>query len=283
MVLRAQQLAATELGCLLAALLSERDLFRSSSSSSGSADLGSRLRVLVGMEELPAGMTFDAAGGSRVLLSAHQIVKQLTPPAAAEAAEAASPGNGGDSASTLDELDEAESSEDDDADSSSSSRVQQHSADAAGFAAACRAQLAKQGLLGALVAAAYTDRIAQLRPGSGRPAYTLASGRVVALPSASDPLAGQRYVAVAELQAGRDGRNDAITLGAGLPSSAIDTFLADEVAQRTVGLIVVCRLRLALVMTPGLSSPPPACRWCSGRLRPRLLQPSASGCWGRWC
>ena len=51
MVLRAQQLAVPELGCLLAALLSERDLLRSSSGSSGgSADLGSRLRVLLGME-----------------------------------------------------------------------------------------------------------------------------------------------------------------------------------------------------------------------------------------
>lgn len=55
MVLRAQQLAAPELGCLLAALLSERDVFRGTStqqggSSSGSqgADLAARLRVLAG-------------------------------------------------------------------------------------------------------------------------------------------------------------------------------------------------------------------------------------------
>jgi HrpA-like RNA helicase len=49
MVLRAQQLQLPELGCLLAALLSERDLFRpgSSSSEQRSADLAARLRVLL--------------------------------------------------------------------------------------------------------------------------------------------------------------------------------------------------------------------------------------------
>lgn len=53
MVLRAQTLDAPELGCLLAALLSERDLFRAGGSSSGgsteqrSADLAARLRVLL--------------------------------------------------------------------------------------------------------------------------------------------------------------------------------------------------------------------------------------------
>lgn len=60
MVLRAQQLGVSALGCLLAAVLSERDLFRtlgsaSSSSSSGSegrsADLAARLRVLLGTGE----------------------------------------------------------------------------------------------------------------------------------------------------------------------------------------------------------------------------------------
>lgn len=52
MVLRAQTLDAPELGCLLAALLSERDLFRAGGSSSGSteqrsADLAARIRVLL--------------------------------------------------------------------------------------------------------------------------------------------------------------------------------------------------------------------------------------------
>jgi HrpA-like RNA helicase len=50
MVLRAQALEAPELGCLLASLLSERDLFRAGGSSSEqrSADLAARLRVLLG-------------------------------------------------------------------------------------------------------------------------------------------------------------------------------------------------------------------------------------------
>lgn len=58
MVLRAQQLGATELGCMLASLLSERDLFRGSSSSGSNAgssscgaDLTGRLRVLAGSGE----------------------------------------------------------------------------------------------------------------------------------------------------------------------------------------------------------------------------------------
>ena len=39
---------------------------------------------------------------------------------------------------------------------------------------------------------------------------------------------------MAELQAGRAGSNDRITLGAGLPAAAISTYLSDEVAERTV-------------------------------------------------
>jgi hypothetical protein len=50
MVLRAQQLDVPELGCLLAALLSERDLFRTGGTGSEqrSADLAARIRVLLG-------------------------------------------------------------------------------------------------------------------------------------------------------------------------------------------------------------------------------------------
>lgn len=63
MILRAQQLGAAELGCVLAALLSERDLFRGTSSSAsgggggshGGADLTARLRVLAGAGGQAAG------------------------------------------------------------------------------------------------------------------------------------------------------------------------------------------------------------------------------------
>ena len=54
MVLRAADLDAPQLGCLLAALLGERDLMRGAASSSGSgrsqrtADLAVRIRVLLG-------------------------------------------------------------------------------------------------------------------------------------------------------------------------------------------------------------------------------------------
>lgn len=64
--------------------------------------------------------------------------------------------------------------------------------------------------------------------------WLLTAGRVVSLPSQSDSLSSQQYIAVAELQAGRDGRNDRIALGAGLPAFAIDKYLSDEVVERTV-------------------------------------------------
>jgi hypothetical protein len=44
-----------------------------------------------------------------------------------------------------------------------------------------------------------------------------------------DPLAGQQYIAAAELQAGRDGRNDRVVLGAALTTAAIQAYLKDEI------------------------------------------------------
>jgi hypothetical protein len=103
-------------------------------------------------------------------------------------------------ASTLDELDEAENSmEFDDAEVVSTADGTVHSQSSvqemwlkerdltaqptpstdASFAAAWHAQLQKQGLLGALVAAAYPDRIAQAKPVSGgKPSFTLSSGEL---------------------------------------------------------------------------------------------------------
>jgi hypothetical protein len=281
----------------------------------------------------PAPLGFDHAGASRVLLGAQQILRQLqactTAAAAADQAaltasidEASST-----SASTVDELDEAESSiaeDDDDVDGDDSlsvtstvtssstnagnaAEVRQLSHADPGFAASWQDQLRKPGLLGALVAAAYPDRIAQLKPSSGgKPSYTLSTGvatfavcgvpvgcaaglwarlllmqidgnqgidscpvsllclpisaaannthwlrraaaypclrcvvwcagRVVMLPSSDDPLAGQQYIAAAELQAGRDGRNDRVMLGAALTQAAIQAYLKDEVQVRRGG------------------------------------------------
>lgn len=69
-----------------------------------------------------------------------------------------------------------------------------------------------------------------------------AAGRAVVLPSAGDPLSSQQYIAVAELQAGRGGSNDRITLGAGLPAAAID-----RCAQQSLPLLL---RRLALAQAP---------------------------------
>jgi hypothetical protein len=94
-------------------------------------------------------------------------------------------------ANTVDELDEAESSMDEELpDVSDASmypaqdtrRQQQHASRNTNYSAACKTQLQKAGLLGALVAAAYPDRIAQLKPGSGGKAnYSLSNGELTAV------------------------------------------------------------------------------------------------------
>jgi ATP-dependent helicase HrpB len=51
MVLRAQQLGAAELGCVLATLLDERDLFRGAAGGGGAADssdVAARVRAVLG-------------------------------------------------------------------------------------------------------------------------------------------------------------------------------------------------------------------------------------------
>jgi hypothetical protein len=159
--------------------------------------------MVVAAEPAPVG--FDHAGASRVLLGAQQMLWQLqactTTAIAADptTATASIDESSNTSASTVDELDEAESSmiEDDgddvDGDENLSSvgsitsssgnagktaDVRQSSHADPGFDASWQDQLRKPGLLGALVAAAYPDRIAQLKPGSGgKPSYTLSTGK----------------------------------------------------------------------------------------------------------
>jgi hypothetical protein len=58
----------------------------------------------------------------------------------------------------------------------------------------------------------------------------------VAALSGADPLARgapPNFIAVADLQAGRDGRSDSIALCACLPADAITRYLGDEVVTRT--------------------------------------------------
>lgn len=132
----------------------------------------------------PAG--FDHAGASRVLLSAQQTLRQLQTASAAQPTLQSSTDDSSSSAvSTIDELDEAESSMAEDAieegasgHSAGGSPSSRHNLRRdASFDAAWQVQLKKPGLLGALIAAAYPDRIAQLKPGTGgKPSYTLSTG-----------------------------------------------------------------------------------------------------------
>jgi ATP-dependent helicase HrpB len=81
---------------------------------------------------------------------------------------------------------------------------------------------------GELLAPAFPDRIAQLRPGS-RGQYKLSSGRGAALP-AHDRLAGQNYLVVPELDAGRiEGR---IFLAAALAEEDLRKIFAARLQQR---------------------------------------------------
>ncbi len=63
------------------------------------------------------------------------------------------------------------------------------------------------------------------------------TGRVVTVSSTDDALVGSRYIAVAELLPGRDGRNDRVTLGAALSSEAIEAHLQDEIQARAGALV----------------------------------------------
>lgn len=57
------------------------------------------------------------------------------------------------------------------------------------------------------------------------------AGRPVRLLDPDDPLKEAKYIAVADLSAGRDGRNDAATLAAALSLGAIEKHLAGEVRE----------------------------------------------------
>lgn len=75
MVLRAQQLDAPDLGCLLAALLSERDLFRTGASGSEqrSAELALRIKAVLGQ----GGRGWSVAAAGAAPLCDCQVTKHL--------------------------------------------------------------------------------------------------------------------------------------------------------------------------------------------------------------
>lgn len=128
------------------------------------------------------------------------MLRQLTAATQAQPQQSVDAAGQPDAASTVDELDEAGSSLDeatediaghgvddlqqDSASSISSSGLQaalarhhHHQLPATALSTAWVSQLQKSGLVGALMAAAYPDRIAQLKAGSGgKPDYTLSSG-----------------------------------------------------------------------------------------------------------
>ncbi|GBF89428.1 ATP-dependent helicase [Raphidocelis subcapitata] len=264
LVLRAREMGCAELGCVVASLLSERDILRGSGGGPPSADIALRLSALAG--EGPA--IADRAGAMRVLQAARQMLRQL--PAAASApdapeasADAASEAGGAASeAEGEDEEDEAEAawSAAEEEEGRGSGGIGNGSSGGGGggggsgnggggggsggggggvgaaeFQTAWEAQASRRGLVGALVALAYPDRVAMRRDGGsavgGKASFVMCSGRPLRLLCPDDPLKAADYIAVAELSAGRDGRNDTCQLAAALSLSAIRTHLAADLRE----------------------------------------------------
>ncbi|PNH08651.1 ATP-dependent RNA helicase hrpB [Tetrabaena socialis] len=109
------------------------------------------------------------------------------------------------------------------------------------FDSAWREQMSRDGLVGALVAAAYPDRIAECYDRSNqRPAFKLSTGLVVRLPSVNDPLGASDYLAIAEIGGvgpaanwRKDGGgNDTVRSAAGLNKLDIERYLKDMVQER---------------------------------------------------
>ena len=91
------------------------------------------------------------------------------------------------------------------ADRSTLARIRRHAADLRGRVDASRSGSADGAPVGLLTALAYPDRVARLRAGS-RTRFLLRNGKGVAL-DPTDPLAGEPWIAVAELDPrGREGR-----------------------------------------------------------------------------
>ncbi|MDX1656779.1 MAG: ATP-dependent helicase C-terminal domain-containing protein, partial [Candidatus Competibacteraceae bacterium] len=118
---------------------------------------------------------------------------------------------------------------------------------------------------GLLVALAYPDRIARRRQGEpGR--YRLSSGRGVRLEE-SDPLAGQDWLAVAQLDAGRPGEEGRIFLAAPIDPAQLEIHLGGLVQEEEQvaweprqQAVVACRQRLLgahILEQKSLSDPDP--------------------------
>ncbi|KIY98238.1 ATP-dependent helicase HrpB [Monoraphidium neglectum] len=253
LVLRSRDLGCEELGCIVASLLSERDILRGSGTGGGgggpqSADIALRLSALAG----DGPIIVDRAGAQRVLQGARQLLRQLRAAAASTAAAADSDSDPAGGDADGDGGGEGEDEGEDEGEWSASeeqARPQPAGADpkdpiatgaggvgigARAFSEAWQDQALRRGLVGALVALAYPDRIAQRRDAGssgGRATFVLSSGRPVRLLDPGDPLKDAQYIAVAELSGGRDGRNDAARLGAALTLSAIKTHLASEIRE----------------------------------------------------
>ncbi|MDX1734520.1 MAG: ATP-dependent helicase HrpB, partial [Halioglobus sp.] len=89
----------------------------------------------------------------------------------------------------------------------------------------------KRDVLGILLASAYPDRIARLRPGGERVVYQLSNGRSAVLPGRDD-LAGREWLAVADLGGGLGEPEDRIYSASSLDPASFRDILSTLVTER---------------------------------------------------
>ncbi|KAG1662111.1 hypothetical protein FOA52_012972 [Chlamydomonas sp. UWO 241] len=252
MVLSGDLLGVPELAAVVAALLSERDLLRGSPEGDSSANIMLRLRFVAAVASLGGGVGGgggDRQGASRALQSASSILSQLR--------SASSSGDDGGGSGVGNGVSSRAESDSDDADDYDEASISLNSnsnsrrdgvarsgggARGSGDLGAWGVQMEREGLVGALLASAYPDRIARRKGDPGGPngttTFQMAGGALARLPIRGDPLgATSEFLSIAELGGSgqrRQGGNDNIYVAAALSSAAIEAYLQAMVSERRV-------------------------------------------------
>ncbi|KAK9812634.1 hypothetical protein WJX72_000985 [[Myrmecia] bisecta] len=216
MALKAAALGCPMLGCMLAALISERDVLRGRS-------VGADIRIR--LDAIAAGVSnstedLDRGAAYRVLQTARQLSSQLRSASDPDDSPSSAAGAGDESDPSM-----AAGSDSDEDDFGSDAAQSMRSTDAGSL-------WEDDAKVGMLVAAAYPDRIAQRRDRANRSrsGFLLASGRGARLPGLDDRLHREDYLAVAHLGGDlADGRNDNIFLAAPVTVEAIQQYLPEAV------------------------------------------------------
>ena len=232
------EIGAPELSCLLAAMLSEKDVLSSSSNQGqpATADVTLRIQALIQLSKFmdsPGHLasTIGISTGKRVIETTLAFLNQVRRGDDADVEESDT-----DEEEQMDK-DEGEGEGSEDRQRSNKNKPSS-SSNSTPLHEALKAQMEKNGLTGALIALCYPDRIAKRKD---RTSFTMADARTVGLRS-SDPLSNSTspYLSIAELSGkGGDkysGRNDQIRIAAPLSNEAVSTWLEPLMRIRRVAI-----------------------------------------------